>query len=198
LQLSNEKRIHVMKSLSTLSKYLGCHDRWKKIIESHQLKWSNAGGTEVFHNITGGEHSFESMSQWLKSVYAKLPKAYGNILVFNDLSGLRPKEACESIKILNGKGQEEYLNKNAMVLEHFRYPEIFIRRTKKAYISIVTDSILELVKQSSICGYNALRLAVKKRGLDMNMAYCRKIFATHLRMNGHDYSHRPTTYSFNI
>ena len=28
LLLSNEKRIHVMKALSTLSKYLGCYDRW--------------------------------------------------------------------------------------------------------------------------------------------------------------------------
>jgi intergrase/recombinase len=153
-------------------------------MENHQLKWSNAGGTEVFHNITGREHSFESMSQWLKSVYAKLPKVYGNILVFNALTGLRPKETCESIKILNEKGQEGYLNKNTMVLEHFKYPEIFIRRTKKAYISIATDSILELAKQSAACGYNALRLAVKKRGLDMNMAYCRKIFATYLRSNG--------------
>ena len=71
-----------------------------------------------------------------------------------------------------------------MTLEHFKYPEIFIRRTKKAYISIVTDSILELAKQSATCGYNALRLAVKRRALDMNMAYCRKTFATNLRMNG--------------
>jgi intergrase/recombinase len=71
-----------------------------------------------------------------------------------------------------------------MVLEHFRYPEIFLRRTKKAYISIITDKGLELAKQSATCGYNALRLAVKKRGLDMNMAYCRKIFATYLRNQG--------------
>jgi intergrase/recombinase len=71
-----------------------------------------------------------------------------------------------------------------MALEHFRYPGIFIRRTKKAYISIITDKSFELAKQSATCGYNALRLAVKKRGLDMNMAYCRKIFATYLRNKG--------------
>jgi intergrase/recombinase len=71
-----------------------------------------------------------------------------------------------------------------MVLAHFKFPQVFIRRTKKAYISIITDKGLELARQSAACGYNALRLAVKKRSLDMNMAYCRKIFATYLRNQG--------------
>ena len=114
---------------------------------------------------------------------AILPKAYSNILLYNTLTGLRPDEACKSITLIH-KEEHNYLKKDVMTLEHFKYPEIFIRRTKKAYISIVTDSILELAKQSSVCSYNALRLAVKRRGLDMNMAYCRKIFATNLRMNG--------------
>jgi intergrase/recombinase len=71
-----------------------------------------------------------------------------------------------------------------MILEHYKYPDIFIRRTKKAYISVLTDSVLDLAKQASNCGYNALRLAVKRKHLDMNMAYCRKIFATYLRIEG--------------
>jgi intergrase/recombinase len=48
----------------------------------------------------------------------------------------------------------------------------------------LTDPILELAKQASNCGYNSLRLAVKRKALDMNMAYCRKIFATCLRAQG--------------
>jgi intergrase/recombinase len=49
---------------------------------------------------------------------------------------------------------------------------------------VLTDPILQIAKQASNCGYNALRLAVKRKGLDMNMSYCRKIFATYLRMQG--------------
>ena len=41
LLLSEEKRIHVMKSLAAFSKYLGCYDRWNDIRERYQLKWSN-------------------------------------------------------------------------------------------------------------------------------------------------------------
>jgi intergrase/recombinase len=184
LLLSNEKRIHVMKSLATLSKYLGCYDQWKKIIQRYQLKWSNVNNVEVFNDIMGDNgNSYNSMVEWLKNTYSKLSNSYGNILLYNTLTGLRPDEACKSIILLQ-KERDNYLRKDLMVLEHFKYPDIFLRRTKKAYISILTDSILEIAKQSAACGYNALRLAVKRKKLDMNMAFSRKIFATHLRNNG--------------
>jgi intergrase/recombinase len=104
-------------------------------------------------------------------------------LLFNTLVGLRPDEACKAIQIIQ-KEEDNYVRKDLMILEHYKFPDIFIRRTKKAYITILTDSILDLAKQSANCGYNALRLAVKRKKLDMNMAYCRKIFATYLRTHG--------------
>jgi hypothetical protein len=187
LTLSEQKMIHIMKALATLSKYLGCYDKWKNIVQRYQLKWSNEDSLKTFENIIGNNNnkeSYNSMIEWLKNCRAKLPPSYANILLFNTLTGLRPDEACKSIILLQ-KEDGNYLRKDLMILEHFKYPEIFIRRTKKAFISIMTDSILELAKQaSSNCGYNALRLAVKRKGLDMNMSYCRKIFATHLRTNG--------------
>jgi intergrase/recombinase len=104
-------------------------------------------------------------------------------LLFNTLTGLRSDEACKAIQIIR-KEENNYVRKDLMILEHYKFPDIFIRRTKKAYISILTDQILALAKQASNCGYNALRLAVKRKKLDMNMAYCRKIFATNLRTHG--------------
>jgi hypothetical protein len=47
LLLSDQKRMHVMKALATLSKYLGCYDKWKDIIERYQLKWSNGDSLET-------------------------------------------------------------------------------------------------------------------------------------------------------
>jgi hypothetical protein len=44
LQLSAEKRLHVMKSLTCLSKFLGCHDTtWIVLKRKYNLKWT-AGG----------------------------------------------------------------------------------------------------------------------------------------------------------
>jgi hypothetical protein len=173
-----------MKALATLSKYIGCYDKWKDIKERYQLKWSNWDNIETFNNtLMNGEQNYTSMINWLKNTYSKLSKHYGNILLYNTLTGLRPDEACKSI-VLFQKQRDNYLRKDLKILEHFKYPDIFLRRTKKAYVSIVTDSMLELAKKCSNCGYNALRLAVKRKGTEMNMAFCRKIFATHLKNSG--------------
>jgi hypothetical protein len=182
--LSNEKRIHVMKALSALSKYVGCYDRWKNIIHRYQLKWSSEETVEAFNDLMmNNDQNYSSMIEWLKNCCSKLSSSCSNILLFNTLTGLRPDEACKTIMLIH-KEEDNYVRRDLMILEHYRFPDIFIRRTKKAYISIVTDSILELAKQSSNCGYNALRLAVKRKKLDMNMAYCRKIFATYFRTHG--------------
>jgi hypothetical protein len=173
-----------MKALAALSKYVGYYDRWKNIIQRYQFERSNEDTLEAFNNVMmNGEQNYGSMINWLKNTYSKLSTPYGNILLFNTLTGLRPDEACNAIQIIQKEG-DNYIRKDLMILEHYKYPDIFIRRTKKAYISILTDFILDLARQSANCGYNALRLAVKRKKLDMNMAYCRKIFATFLRTQG--------------
>lgn len=172
-----------MKSLAALSKYLGSYNKWKDIIQRYQLKWSGDDSLQTFKNITKAGKDYETMTYWLKNAISRLPEKYGNILLYDALTGLRPEEACKSISLIHNC-LEEYLNKQSFVLEHFKYPELFLRRTKKAYISLMSERILNIERQCSDCGYNSLRLAVKRYSLDMNMAYCRKIFATHLRMSG--------------
>ena len=49
-----------------------------------------------------------------------------------------------------------------MTLEHFKYPQ-FIRKTKKAYISIVNDQILKIAQNCGEHSYNAVRLHKEKR-----------------------------------
>jgi intergrase/recombinase len=71
-----------------------------------------------------------------------------------------------------------------MVLKHFKIPEIFIRRTKNAYISFVSDEILKLARDCNNTSCAAIKAFTKRNCLEMNMNYCRKIFATYLRNNG--------------
>ncbi len=183
LALSDSRRHKVMEALSSLSKYLGCYDRWREIRERYQLKWSNEDSLQIFNSLFNAGRNYNAMLNWLKDTCSKLPSSYRNALIFDTLTGLRPDETCQSISLIKNDF-DNYLNRNSMILEHYKYPDIFIRRTKKAFVSIVTDSVLEVAKGADDQGYNALRLAVKRRGLDMHMAYCRKIFATYLRDNG--------------
>ena len=182
LALNHEKRIHVMKSLASLSKYLGCYDRWKSIREKHQLKWSNGDSLIAFRMIIDTKKSYSNMDTWLKNAYSTLPNEYGNILIYCAVTGLRPDECLKSIQLIQND-IDNYLNRKSMMLEHFRYPEIFIRRTKKAYLSIVNKEILNLAKNSHCVNYDSLKTILRRNDIDMRMSYCRKIFATYLREN---------------
>jgi intergrase/recombinase len=71
-----------------------------------------------------------------------------------------------------------------MILNHFEFPDIFIRRTKQAYVSIANDLIIKVANDSGNHSYNALRCHLKRKKIQMNMNYCRKIFATFMRNNG--------------
>jgi intergrase/recombinase len=75
-----------------------------------------------------------------------------------------------------------------MALEHFRFPDIFLRQTKKAYISFVTPEMLDMVRcfepSIIVTSYNAIRLTCRRNGVTMDMRYCHKIFASRLHNYG--------------
>ncbi len=124
------------------------------------------------------------MLKWLKNTCKQIPKHYGKILIYCSLTGLRPTEVFSSISLIKSD-LKKYLDKDKMILEHIRYPEIFIRKTKKAYISIVNESIIQIAKDTKETSrYNSLRCYFKRRKIPFNFNYCRKIFATYLRTNG--------------
>lgn len=148
------------------------------------MKWSNGDSSlEIFQNIVNNENNYESMLNWIKDTCSQISKSYANILIYCTLTGLRADEACKSLSLVKNN-RNNYLNKETMVLEHFKYPNIFLRRTKQAFISIANDSILNLAKESNDYSYNALRCHLNRKNIQMNMNYCRKIFATYLRNNG--------------
>ena len=109
LSLSFDKRIHIMKALTSLSKFSGCYDYWKSIISRHNLKWSSGDSLNVFQNIVN-ERNYGQMIQWVKDVISKLPESYYNIIIYNTLTGLRPREAIISISLIQ-KDLENYLNR---------------------------------------------------------------------------------------
>ncbi len=184
LTFSPNKRLHIMKALSSLSKFSGRHDLWKQIIKKYNLLWSTGDNSLSIFNKIVNETSYSDMLKWLKGVISEIPKPQGNLFIFNTLTGLRPIEVSTSIGIVHGD-LENYWNREKGILEHYKFPNEFIRRTKKVFISVVDKSLIELTKNCPVnVSYNALKLMLKRKGLDMNMYYCRKVFATYLRNEG--------------
>ena len=190
LQLSSQKRLNVMKSITLLSKYLGCYDRWQELRKRYNLKWST--GTESlqsFNRFFNPDMSLESMLQQIAKMISKTPRIMGQIIKFACVTGLRPAETVESVRLINDKDTyAKYCNADRQALEHFTFPSVFLRQTKKAYISFVTPDMLNMVRHtepySAIPTYNAIRLTCRRKGVYMNMRYCRRIFASWLHKHG--------------
>ncbi len=182
LELTGEKRIHVMKSLAALAKYTGRYDKWQQIRQRFQLKWSGSDSLQHFSFLYNNGKDLDYMLKWIKDTYSRLPQKYANVLMFNTLTGLRPSEACNAITLIH-TDLDNYVNRATHTLEHFKFP-CFIRRTKKAYISIYNDRIMEIAKNAQNCTYPSLKNTFRKYRLPLQTSFCRKIFATYLRLEG--------------
>lgn len=193
LQMSPDKRIDIMKALVSLSRFQGCYDRWLDIKQKYNLKWST--GTESLDSLErvfDESKTLDTMIGWVRRTHQELPTRYRDIFLFCALTGLRPTECLESIRLIkNPEGLKSvYYNTGRQVLEHFRFPEIFIRRSKSAYISLVTPEFLEIVKNGitensrAMYSYNAMRYRLKYSGVGMHMKWCRKVFASWLHHKG--------------
>jgi hypothetical protein len=181
---SPNKRLHIMKALSSLSKFIGCSDVWHQAIKRHNIKWSTGNNSfEVFDKIVNQTNYFD-MIGWIKKAIEMLPEPYSLLIVFNTLVGLRPSDSFKAIHLLH-RSIDTYWNRDKGILEHYKFPNEFIRRTKNAYISVVTPAIIKFAQQcDSKTTYNSLKLMLKRRNIEMNTYYCRKVFATYLRNKG--------------
>jgi len=117
---------------------------------------------------------------------SKLPKTYASVLVFTSLTGLRPTESCNSCflitKLYKTNKLEKYFDEDLSMLQHFRYPELFIRKCKNAYISFISKDLLNLIIETKPeIRYSALDTKINRWGFNNKTKQLRKLFATTLR-----------------
>ncbi len=87
------------------------------------------------------------MIEWLRDTMDVLPVTYSNFFLFCTLTGLRASESVECIRLIKDpESFRTYYNEDKQCLEHFRFANLFIRRTKATYISFVRKDILEIAQ----------------------------------------------------
>jgi len=180
LLLKGKRRVNVMKALSMLSKYLGVYDEWRKIRLNHGLKWTS----DQFNFNTLINSSFSKMVEDGRSIIKALEDK-GHVVEFIALSGLRPAESLLTISLYHKDG-ENYLNKELMVLEHYKYPEIFFRKHKKAYITILDTQLLSSLERAGATSYNSIWKRLRRRGICSTLNIFRKIYSSFLRKKNVD------------
>jgi hypothetical protein len=85
------------------------------------------------------------MLVWLKQAIQSLPSDYANFFLFYTLTGLRASECLAAISQIQEKA-DSYYNPEQQVLQHYRFPDTFIRRTKAVYISVVDKEIVGIAQ----------------------------------------------------
>jgi intergrase/recombinase len=157
--------------------------------QNYNLKWSaGVDAFQVLQRFFNPTQDLDHMIQRIKEMVEKLPPLMGKIIKFGLVTGLRPAEAVESVRLLSVRDTEQlllYYNPERQCLEHFRFPQ-FVRRTKKAYISFVTPEMIEPLASfgARVPSYNAIRLACRRRGIRCDFRYTRKIYASWLHKEG--------------
>ena len=113
-----------------------------------------------------------------------VPSEYEDIILFTTLTGLRPDESIKALSLLKD-GSTEYINCERMMRLHCRFPDMFLRVSKKGFVNILNKDILEIGYTTPVnIRYSAVRKRLKGLNISMHMYYCRKVFATYLRNKG--------------
>ncbi len=147
---SDSKRNKVLKATSNLAKYLGVYNQWKELRERYSLKWSN--GKKCFTVFF--REDFKNLVEECRKIINVLERRFYHEVRFIACSGLRPSESLASIRLYHLHG-EKYLNKELMILEHYKFPETFIRKTKNAYITVLDEELLHDLEKSEAISYNS-------------------------------------------
>jgi hypothetical protein len=187
MTLSPRNRHHAMTSLANMAKFQGRYDRWLDIRRRYSLKWSKGDSMKVFERFFDEGLDLDAMIQRVKRMVETLPPYMARVVKFACLVGLRPAEVIESVRLLTCKDPcKLYYNPERQTLEHFRFPDVFLRQTKKAYLSFITlDNLQPIVDLHGFSPtWNHIRLACYKVGVKMEMHLCRKIFASYLSQCG--------------
>jgi hypothetical protein len=177
---------HVLSALANLSKYQGRYEQWNQIRRNYNLHWVKADSITHFERFFSEELTLDTMIQRIKEMIRLLPPPMGQIIKFGSLIGARCTEIIECVKLINNPETFSKLyNPQRQALEYFRFPDIFLRETKKLYVSFVRDDILDIVKGiQKAPSRNAIGKACQRRGIKTEMHLTRKLFASWLRKEG--------------
>ena len=103
-------------------------------------------------------------------------------------SGLRTSEAINSFNLIIELTREnklsEYYDSELTVLCHFKYPKLFIRRTKNCYITFTQPEFLYEIAQSEQVSYSMMRKRIERKKMKLRFNELRDYFGTYLLNHG--------------
>ena len=184
--LSPYVRDHAVKALTALSKYLGMYQEFRNKMKSYGVKRLRRDAFTSFLRILNNNNS--NILNWYRKAVIKLRPDEQLFLRFASVTGLRKNEAIQSfnliIRLHENADLEKYHNEKLNCLEHFKFKDIFLRRTKNAYISFVSKSLIKEIATSKQVTYPAIIKRLKRKGLRTRINELRDYYGTFMVRHG--------------
>jgi len=176
---SSYKRSHVLEALATLSKFLGLYKEFRELREAYGIKWSRGGSARIVIKRLLRANNERDLLDRIRRVKKEIPQ----ISSFVDLitsTGLRLVEALNAYNLIislakEGKLREYYEDS---ILKHYEYPEIFIRKIKRVFISIVPDFVIEEILKAEKLTYDMIKKRMQRRRIELRFSDLREYWAS--------------------
>jgi hypothetical protein len=181
-------RSNVLKSMVTLSKYLGNYEAYKSAIKNHGIKWANNNDSlTAFVRILNG-NNLKGLSEWYQqanAIFTDNEKLYLRLLALSGVRKTEAKMAFDRIRAMAKEGKlKEYYNSDTKMLEHFRYKE-FLRGTKNLYVSAIPyELIQQIANTNNSVSLASMRKKLIKNKLPQRFKELRQFYATNMRKLG--------------
>ncbi|MEM0058658.1 MAG: hypothetical protein QXG09_07325 [Candidatus Bathyarchaeia archaeon] len=180
--LRHTLRRHVVGALSNLAKFLGVYEDYKRLLKSYGIGWNGKSVDDLIIQRLLKVRNPNEVWDWVRRVKTERPE----LSVFMDflaITGLRFDEAVQSYNLiiqLNREGRlSEYYNEVNECLEHFRFKDLFIRRTKKAFVSFVPKKlVMEICKAQPFQTRGVIQKRVERKGLAVRFSDVREAHNT--------------------
>jgi intergrase/recombinase len=180
LELTKDKRLHCMAALSALSKFLGIHEQFSTLVKNYGLKWSVRGDDLIIARFSKSVDP-NAVFDWIKKVKQSC-SVLRDFMNFMAITGLRFDEAINSYNLIIKLAKEgklvEYYNGERELLEHYKFKEIFLCRTKKAFMSFVPKDFIERVRDNKPLNAYSIQTRVKRKTKQLRFGDIREVHGT--------------------
>jgi intergrase/recombinase len=184
--LSPSVRNQVIKCLISLSKYLGVPRQFRQKLRDYGVKLYRSDVFSSFLRMLNGSNS--DVLKWYKETIEVLRGNERLLLKFLVLTGLRSSEAITSfnliVQLVRMDKLHEYYSEELQCLEHFKYRQLFLRKTKNTYISFIPRELISQIADNELVSYNAIRKRLLRSRLKCRLDELRDFFGSFMIRHG--------------
>ena len=174
-------RNQALKSLSALAKFTGFYDDFKVLVKNYGLKWVGKSSDDLLIERLTRNNNGSDLVKWINDVKTAIPE----LSVFMDFvvsTGLRFEEAIQAYNLIIDLSKQnklsEYFDRENQILEHFRFRELFIRKSKKAFISFVSENLMQQIVTHDKVSRALINHRLSRRRIKARFSDLREYYAT--------------------